>query len=82
LVGLSICGGNAQLKYTWNNTQTLWKYVDKYERTGIVPVKGYGWRSMQVDMKLLELYNAMFPDAEDLENAALSISERTFGSLQ
>jgi len=74
LKGLSICGGNAPLKHTYNNANTLWKYINGYEQTGIQhPIKGYGWNSMQVGVKLLQYYNMIFPDADDSDDAAMTI---------
>lgn len=77
LEGLSICGGNAPLKHTWNNAKTLWKYVNGYQRTGILnPMKGYGWNSMQVGVKLLHYYNMLFPDDDDSDDAVTAILEQ------
>ena len=74
LTGLSICGGNAPLRHTWDNANTLWKYINGYERTGIEhPIKGYGWNSMQVGVKLLQYYNMLFPDVDDSDDAAMAI---------
>ena len=71
LTGLSICGGNAPLRHTWNDANILWKYINGYERTGIKhPMKGYGWNSMQVGVKLLQYYNMIFPDVNDSDDAA------------
>jgi inosine-uridine nucleoside N-ribohydrolase len=83
LEGLSICGGNAPLRHTWDDVQRLWKYAAGYNRTGIQPIKGFGWRSMQVGVKLLELYNAFFLDVPDSDEASLAISKRAVdASLQ
>ena len=74
LTGLSICGGNAPLKHTYDNAQTLWKYINGYERTGVQhPIKGYGWNSMQVGVKPLQYYNMLFPDVDDSDDAAMAI---------
>jgi len=57
-----------------NNAQTLWKYINGYEQTGIQhPSKGYGWNSMQVGVKLLQYYNMLFPDVDDSDDAVLAI---------
>lgn len=76
LEGLSICGGNAPVRHTWDNALRLWKFVDGYQRTSFEPVKGYGWRSMQVAVKLMSLYNALFPDDPDVDDAVLAIVKR------
>ena len=79
LEGLSICGGNAPIRHTWDNALRLWELIDGYQRTGIMPVKGYGWRSMQVAVKLMSLYNALFPDDPDMDDAMLAITRRAKG---
>ena len=78
LEGLSICGGNAPLRHTWNDIQMLWKYVDGYQIVeGVSPVKGYGWKSMQGPIKLLKLYNNYFlSDVHDSQDASIAIAER------
>jgi inosine-uridine nucleoside N-ribohydrolase len=75
LVGMSICGGNAPLRHTWEDALTLWEYANGYRRTGIKPIKGYGWRSMQVGVTILQFYNIIFQDVIDSDDAAEAISK-------
>ena len=77
VTGLSICGGNAPLRHTWNDAHILWKYINGYDLTGgVTPLKGFGWRSMQVSVKLLQLYNYMFPDVHDSNDTTIAISKQ------
>ena len=82
LEGLSICGGNAPLSHTWDDVQMLWKYVDGYQLTGMQPIKGYGWRSMQVAVKLLQFYNILFQDVHCSDDASRAISKRVLDATQ
>lgn len=74
--GLSICGGNAPLRHTWNDARILWEHASGFELTGVKPRKGYGWRSMQVGVKFLEYYNGIYPDVLDSDDASLALAQR------
>jgi len=75
--GLSICGGNAPLSHTWKDITMLWNHADGFRITNIQPVKGYGWRSMQVAVSWLSWYNAIRPDEIDSYSASRAIIART-----
>mmetsp|Transcript_15169 Transcript_15169/g.30882 ORF Transcript_15169/g.30882 Transcript_15169/m.30882 type:complete len:382 (-) Transcript_15169:3-1148(-) len=77
LDGISICGGNAPLFHTWKDILALWKHADGFQITNMQPVKGYGWRSMQVAVSWLSWYNRVRPDEMDSENASIAIIERS-----
>lgn len=77
LDGVSICGGNAPLSHTWKDIQALWEHAGGLQITNIKPVKGYGWRSMQVAVSWLSWYNRIRPDEVDSEDASTAIIERS-----
>ncbi|KAL7539074.1 hypothetical protein ACHAXR_009019 [Thalassiosira sp. AJA248-18] len=74
LQGISICGGNAPLSHTWPDIHRL---LDHAGSTDITPLKGYGWRSMQVPVKLLSFYNYVMPDVEDSDDASIALINRS-----
>jgi len=74
LQGLSICGGNAPLSHTWPDIHRL---LDHAGFTDINPLKGYGWRSMQVAVKFLWYYNYVIPDMKDSDDASEGLINRS-----
>ena len=77
LDGISICGGNAPLSHTWQDIHALWEHAGGMQITNIKPVKGYGWRSMQVAVSGLSWYNRIRQDGVDSEDASTAIIERS-----
>eukprot|EP00986_Skeletonema_menzelii_P000860 scaffold243_cov140-Skeletonema_menzelii.AAC.2 len=77
LDGISICGGNAPLSHTWQDIHALWEHADGFQITNVQPVKGYGWRSMQVAVGWLRWYNKIRQDGMDSEDASTAIIERS-----
>lgn len=84
LAGISVCGGNAPLSHAWANLQALWNHIhfDALPRLSplyrdIVPLRGYGWRSMQVSRSWLRWLNLVSPDLEDSEDAIDAIVNYT-----
>ncbi|EJK62640.1 hypothetical protein THAOC_16739 [Thalassiosira oceanica] len=73
LDSVSICGGNAPLRHTWDDAARLWEFVG-WKRTepssqahedgrGIFkPTMGRGWNEMQPGVSLLRLYHRLFGD--------------------
>ena len=74
LQGISICGGNAPLSHTWPDIHRL---LDHAGSTDITPLKGYGWRSMQVAVRFLRFYNYVVPDMEDSGDASTALIHRS-----
>lgn len=77
LDGISICGGNAPLSHTWQDIHALWEHAGGFQITNVQPVKGYGWRSMQVAVGWLRWYNRIRQDGMDSEDASTAIIERS-----
>ena len=77
LDGISICGGNAPLSHTWRDINVLWEHAGGFQITNLQPVKGYGWRSMQVAVAWLRWYNLIRQDIIDSEDASQAIIERS-----
>jgi inosine-uridine nucleoside N-ribohydrolase len=72
VVRLSICGGNAPLRHTWNDSQQrLLGYVD----SSIKPVQGYSWRTMQISKKRwLRILSWLVQDSEGAADAIIKAS--------
>ena len=77
--GLSICGGNAPLSHTWLDINSLWTHAAGSTITNgkIIPLKGYGWRSMQVAVSLLRCLGILLQDAKDSEDASRALAKRS-----
>ena len=75
LDGLSVCGGNAPLSHTWEDIRAMWKHADGFHITNIQPIKGYGWRSMQVAVGWLRWYSWIRQDVVDSTDASSAIVE-------
>lgn len=77
LQGISICGGNAPLSHTWPDIHRLLNHAGTSSTDDFAPLKGYGWRSMQVAVKFLRFYNYFMPDVEDSGDASTALIRRS-----
>lgn len=71
--GISVCGGNAPLRHTWKDIRRLLEYAG----SSITPIKGYGWKSMQI-LSHKGIFRRIVPmlDTDGSNQATQAIVER------
>ena len=80
LVSVTICGGNAPLRHTWDDAVRLWEYIgwrrdNENSRDVFKPTMGHGWNEMQPGVSLLRLYHRLFGDVDRVTRGADSTTD-------